>query len=78
MRLTETQRAWLESIAKTNDGKMLCSIIDGYILELKDEVLDERLSPSIGKAAVTKLAELVNKIAVLSGEKGGNASDMFV
>jgi len=69
MRLTEPQKAWLEGISKTADGKMLCSILDGYILELKDEVLDERLAPAIGKAAVGKLAELANKIAVMNGER---------
>lgn len=77
MKLNEQQRAWLESIAKTTDSKMLCSILEGYIIELKDEVLDERLTPSIGKAAVGKLAELVNKILVLSGEKVGRDPSMF-
>ena len=69
MMLTPQQRAALENLMKTPDGRVLREVLDCYILELKDEVLDERISPAIGKAAISKLQELTNKLTVLAGEK---------
>lgn len=68
MSFTPEQQAFLERIANSTDTKMWKSILEVYANEVKDEVMDEKLDPKAGKAAVAKLMALSNKITVLDVE----------
>lgn len=68
MSFTPEQQAFLEKIANSTDTKMWKSILEVYCNEIKDKVMDEKLDPKAGKAAVEALMALSNKITVLDVE----------
>ncbi len=66
--MTPEQNVFLEKIANSSDTKMWKSIFETYAGEIKDKVMDEKLDPKAGKAAVEALMALSNKITVLDVE----------
>ena len=74
MQLNDQQREKLAAIAKSDVGVFLRSILQGYILEIKDDCVFKDLTKEAAKEAVSKLAELDNKLAVLSGAEPASPS----
>lgn len=71
--MTKDQIAFLEQIATSPDSKKWKSIFETHIEAIKDKVIDEKLSPASGKAAIDEIRALINTITVLD-QKPINAS----
>jgi hypothetical protein len=77
MKLSPHQVERLKLIAKTDDGNFLQSILQAYILEIKDECLEEKIEPKAAKVAISKLEELSGKLGILSGDTAPKAPTRF-
>lgn len=66
--MTSEQNIFLEKVANSSDSKIWKGIFEAYANEIKDDVMDEKLDPKAGKAAIEKLKALSNKITVLDVE----------
>ncbi len=65
MILSDAQKATMSSWKGSEVGKTIWEVICAYKEDLKDDVLNERLDPKVGKAAMEKLDDFVNKIGVV-------------
>lgn len=69
MILNDKQREQLKRLALGSDGPFLRELLDAYILEIKDDCVTSDLSKEAAREAIQKIAELRNKLDVLSGSK---------
>lgn len=75
--LTPQQNEFLARIAKSGEGKELQAILDCYILSLKDDCIFGNLDKQAAQAAIGKLRELSDRLAVLGGSKPAPDKNQF-
>lgn len=69
-----------EQLKEISDGslrlKSLVDILKAWVDEMKDEVVNGSLSPEAGRTSITKVKELLGKLAV--NEQKTNDANKFV
>jgi len=76
--LTPQHNELLTRLAQSGDGKELQAVLDCYILALKDDCIFGNLEKGAAQAAIGKLRELKDRLAVLGGDKPAPAKNQFV
>lgn len=70
--MTEKQKALVHRLQSSEEGKVLISLIEEKIDRIKDDVMDEKLTPSSGKEAIAKLKELAQLFQEKKAPKTSN------
>lgn len=78
MILTPRQLKFVELWSSSDDGKILGEILLAYIDDVKNDVLNEKISPKEGKVLVEKLSDFLNKLQVINQPKNETVKNQFI